>query len=76
MTSNTLAGAVALALVLPSFSPAFAQETPATPVVPAVVPTVVDTPVAATPIAVANATRTLPANTVILLSLNEELSTK
>ena len=77
MKSNPLAGAVALALVLPSFSPAFAQETTPAPVAPAVVPTVVDsTPVAAAPVAVPDATRTLPANTEILLSMNEELTTK
>lgn len=77
MTSNTLAGAVALALVLPSFSPAFAQDTATAPVAPAVVPTVVDaSPISAQPVAVANATRTLPANTEILLSMNEELTTK
>ncbi|WP_077148738.1 hypothetical protein, partial [Sphingopyxis sp. KK2] len=75
MKSNPLAGAVALALVLPSFSPAFAQD--ATVAVPPVVPTVVDAaPVAAQPLAASNASRTLPANTEILLSMNEELTTK
>ncbi|MBL8652536.1 MAG: hypothetical protein JNL35_19275 [Sphingopyxis sp.] len=74
MKSNPLAGAVALALVLPSFSPAFAQD--AAPVAPPVVPTVVASPVAATPVTASDATRTLPANTEILLSMNEELTTK
>jgi hypothetical protein len=73
MKSNPLAGAVALALVLPSFSPAFAQETavetPAAVEPPAVVATLPAVPAPAV-------TRTLPGNTEVLLSMNEELSTK
>lgn len=71
MTSNTLAGAVALALVLPSFSPAFAQETPATPVAVEAKPVL-----AALPVSAPTTTRMLPGNTEVLLSVNEELSTK
>ncbi|AQA00351.1 hypothetical protein BWQ93_19240 [Sphingopyxis sp. QXT-31] len=70
MKSKPLAGAVALALVLPGLSPALAQETPAAtveaPVVVATLPTVAPPAV----------TRTLPGNTEVLLSMNEELSTK
>lgn len=70
MKSKPLAGAVALALVLPGISPALAQETPAAtveaPVVVATLPTVAPPAV----------TRTLPGNTEVLLSMNEELSTK
>jgi hypothetical protein len=72
MKSNPLAGAVALALVLPSFSPAFAQDGAAAPAAvepPTVVATLPAVPVPAV-------TRTLPGNTEVLLSMNEELSTK
>jgi hypothetical protein len=72
MKSNPLAGAVALALVLPSFSPAFAQDGTAAPAAvepPTVVATLPAVPVPAV-------TRTLPGNTEVLLSMNEELSTK
>lgn len=72
MKSNLLAGAVSLALVMPAFAPAVAQET-AAPVEAASAPAVVAIPVAAP---APNSTRTLAANTEVLLSMNEELSTK
>jgi len=72
MKSNLFAGVMSLALVMPAFAPATAQET-AAPVEAASAPAVVAMPVA-TP--VPNSTRTLAANTEILLSMNEELSTK
>ncbi|WP_447952341.1 hypothetical protein [Sphingopyxis chilensis] len=72
MKSNLLAGAVSLALVMPAFAPAVAQET-AAPVEAASASAVVAIPVAAP---APNSTRTLAANTEVLLSMNEELSTK
>ena len=72
MKSNLLAGAVSLALVMPAFAPAVAQET-AAPVEAASASAVVAIPVAAP---APNSTRTLAATTEVLLSMNEELSTK
>ncbi len=72
MISKPIAGAVALALILPAFSPAaLAQETtaPAADTAPLLVAAPAAAPAPST-------LRTLPANTEVLLSMNEELSTK
>lgn len=73
MKSKLLAGAVALALVTPAFAPAAAQDAPVVPASVDAAPVLVAVPVAAP---TANPARMLPANTEILLSMNEELSTK
>lgn len=73
MKSNLLAGAVALAFLTPAFAPVAAQETPAAPAPVEAAPAVLAVPVAAP---TSSATRNLPANTEVLLSMNEELSTK
>lgn len=73
MKSNLLAGAVALAFLTPAFVPVAAQETPAAPAPVEAAPAVLAVPVAAP---ASGATRNLPANTEVLLSMNEELSTK
>ena len=73
MKSNLLAGAIALAFLTPAFAPVAAQETPAAPAPIEPAPAVLAVPVAAP---ASGATRNLPANTEVLLSMNEELSTK
>lgn len=73
MKSNPLAGAVALALILPAFSPAFAQDTVVVPAAADSAPVMAALPATAPAPAFA---RTLPSNTEVLLSMNEELSTK
>ncbi|WP_432769672.1 MAG: hypothetical protein HEQ22_02705 [Sphingopyxis sp.] len=73
MKSKLLAGAIALALVAPAFAPVAAQDAPVVPASVDAAPMLVAVPVAAPS---ANPTRTLPANTEVLLSVNEELSTK
>ncbi|ABF52453.1 hypothetical protein [Sphingopyxis alaskensis] len=73
MKSNLLVGAVALALVAHAFGPATAQNAPVVPASADAAPALVAMPVAAP---TTNPVRMLPANTEVLLSMNEELSTK
>lgn len=72
MKSNLLAGAVAFALIMPAFNSAVAQDAPVSAPVDAA-PSVVAVPVAAP---APSTMRTLPANTEVLLSMNEELTSK